>query len=182
MNNSSQTVLFTLCGALAEYVFEQRCKIIRTQYHILDLFTYKGKSKCFLDTQCVLASPTDSEIIEGQSRFNLYSIHAQLLLHLSQTSGITLVSQYKPHCCSAQVCYVHDFQSKKNAVDEKCVTFLDCLHSSNCCCIHAATVRQVGMQQTLTDFVHISLFFFSIVNYSRRLEECILKPLQQHNL
>lgn len=39
--------------------------------------------------------------------------------------------------------------------------------------VRAAAVWHVGEEQAFTEFIHASLFFFSIVNYSGRLEECI---------
>lgn len=46
--------------------------------------------------ECVPASLTDSEVRENQTCSNLCSIHAQWLIHLSWTSGTSLLSQHNP--------------------------------------------------------------------------------------
>lgn len=126
-------------------------KIIRTQHHILDLFTYKVRANVSCVPSCVLASCTDSEVVESQTSFNVYSVHAWFTCIVAGSPlpniwyHLVLPAQ-NPLSCSAQVCDVYDFQSKKSAVDDSYVTFLTVFILLTASVVCVAIVWQVDKQ------------------------------------
>lgn len=97
---------------------------------------------------CVPASLTDSEVTENQTCFNLYSVRALWLIHLSQTPGTTLLSQHNPSPLVPHKCVMQGTFRVRKALLMKGVwhllTFFILLSTP---VVLAATVRQVAEQR-----------------------------------